>query len=125
MLRVSVKILIICFAGAVACTNAPPSPPLVQDGWLHYTTSRTKQSILCADMPIQLDGNRTDLLLTGYCRMVRIAGEHNDIRAQIIPGGTIEVVGAHNDIWWQQLGPGPRPRLIDNGASNTFHPEES
>jgi Protein of unknown function (DUF3060) len=125
MLRITGKILVICFGGAIACTNARTQPPLVQDGWLRYTTSRAKQTITCGEMPVQLEGNRTDLMLTGYCRFVRITGDRNDIHVQVTPAGTIEVVGNHNDIWWRQVGPGPRPRLLDNGSSNTFHWEES
>jgi Protein of unknown function (DUF3060) len=83
-----------------------------------------KQTIPCGELPVQIEGNRTDLTLTGNCRLVRITGEHNDIRVQVTPGGMIEVTGQHNDIWWQQMGPGPRPRLLNRGSSNTFHSEE-
>src|SRR5690349_16778548 len=124
MRAVTARIFVIGLAGAASCTSATPQPPIAQNGWLHYTTSRAKQTIPCGDLPIQLDGNRTDLTLTGYCRNVRITGEHNDIRVQIAPGGAIDIVGAHNDVWWQQMGPGPRPRLLDNGANNTFHRQE-
>jgi Protein of unknown function (DUF3060) len=122
--RVTARIFVICLAGAAACNTATPLPPVVQGGWVHYTTSRTTQNIPCGDMPIQLEGNHTDLTLTGYCRYVRITGEHNDIRIQIAPGGTIEIAGQHNDVWWQQVGPGPRPNLVNSGSSNTFHREQ-
>jgi hypothetical protein len=117
------RISTVCFSGVVACTNATPQPPIAQDGWLRYITSRSKQTIPCGEIPIQLEGDRTDLTLTGYCRVVRVTGEHNDIHVQVTPGGTIEVTGKHNDIWCQQMGAGPRPRLLNAGYSNTFHQE--
>jgi Protein of unknown function (DUF3060) len=125
MRRVAGRIFVICCAAASACTNATPEPPVVQNGWLHFTTSRARQMIPCSNMPIQLDGNRTETSLTGFCRNLRIAGEHNDVRVQVAPGATIDVVGRHNDVWWRQMGPGPRPALLDSGGSNSFHREES
>jgi hypothetical protein len=39
-----------------------------------------------------------------------------------VPGGTIEITGEHNDVFWHQQPPNPpRPRLLDSGSSNTFH----
>ena len=57
----------------------------------------------------------------GPCRFVRISGSHNDIALDIVPGGTIEITGAHNDVNWRQTEPGPRPDLQDHGESNTFY----
>jgi len=121
--RVTLRIAVVCLAGAAACQSKAPQTPIVQGGWVRYTASRSSQTIPCSDLPIQLEGNRTDLTLTGYCRYVRITGEHNDIHVQIAPGGTIEITGQHNDVWWRPAGPGQPPRLINNGTSNTFHAE--
>jgi hypothetical protein len=119
---VAVRIALICLASGAACTNAPPQPPVVTgDGVIHYKTSRTTQKIDCDGRPIELEGDRTELTLTGPCRSVRISGSHNDIAVDIVPAGTIEITGSHNDVSWRQTGPGPRAILEDHGESNSFH----
>jgi hypothetical protein len=52
---------------------------------------------------------------------VRVSGDHNDIMTDIVPAGTIEIAGGHNDVSWRQFGPGPQPNLQDHGERNTFH----
>lgn len=108
-----------------ACASAPAQlAPTVQNGWTTYAESRIRAPIPCGATPIQLTGDRLDTHVTGGCRQVRIAGAHNDIIVDIVPGGTIEIVGSNNDVFWAQTAPGPRPQLIDHGASNTFHRQE-
>jgi len=113
---------VICLASTVACQNTPPHPPVVtDDGLMHYKTSRTAQKIACDGRPVSLEGDRTELSLVGPCRFVRVAGSHNDIALDILPGGTIDITGAHNDVSWRQTEAGPRPDLQNHGDSNTFH----
>jgi hypothetical protein len=122
MRLVAVRIILLGLASGAACTNAPPQPPVIaSDGTLHYKTSRTAQQINCDGTPIELEGDRTELTLTGSCRFVRISGSHNDISLDVVPGGTIEVTGGHNDVSWRQTGTGPRPNVEDHGDSNSFH----
>jgi hypothetical protein len=119
---VAARIVLICLASGVACTNAPPQPPIVTaDGVMRYTTSRTVQKIDCDGRPIELAGSRTEMTLVGPCHFVRISGNHNDIAADIVPAGTIEITGGHNDVSWSQTESGPRPDLQNHGESNTFH----
>ena len=121
MRLITARTAMVCLACGVGCTN-PPKPPVVDaTGVTHYMTSRTKQNIACERQPIQLEGDRTELTLTGPCDFVRITGSHNDIEINIVPGGTIEITGAHNDVTWRQIEPGPPPRLQNRGESNTFH----
>jgi hypothetical protein len=99
-----------------------PQPPVVgPDGVVRYTTSRTNQQIACDGRPIQLEGDRGELTLTGPCRLVRITGSHNDVTLDIVPAGSIEITGGHNDVNWRQLTSGSRPNLDDHGDSNSFH----
>lgn len=100
---------------------AAGTPPAEQDGWLVYQDSHVDQTAPCAKQPILLNGSHTSFTLDGACRYVRIAGEHNDITIHVGAGATIEITGAHNDVSWQQIVPGPAPRLLSNAASNTFH----
>jgi hypothetical protein len=109
--------LLIPAVGAVA---APPVPRQ-QNGWLIYQDSFTSQTIPCGPQPVLLYGSHTTITLHGVCAYVRVAGAHNDIAIDIGAGGTIEITGAHNDVTWQQVQPGPPPRLIDSGDSNSFH----
>jgi Protein of unknown function (DUF3060) len=89
-------------------------------GWAIYT-DRVRH-ITCGDLPVLLDGNHTDLTLSGPCRYVRLDGAHNDVTVTVTPGATIEITGAHNDVYWQSLDPqGPAPMLLNHGYSNTFH----
>jgi hypothetical protein len=121
MRLIAARIAAVCLTCAVGCTN-PPKPPVVDaNGVIHYSTSRAKQTVACEGQPIQLEGDRTELSLTGPCRYIRITGSHNDIEADIVPGGTIEITGGHNDVTWRQIEPGVPPQLQNRGESNTFH----
>jgi hypothetical protein len=105
-----------------ACASAPTHlTPTVQGGWTTYAESRIHTPIPCGTTPIMLTGNRLDTHLTGECEHVRITGGHNDIVIDIAPGGTIEIAGSNDDVFWTQTRPGPAPQLIDTGVSNTFH----
>src|SRR5262245_20771307 len=96
-----------------------------QNGWLVYSDSRVSRTIPCASQPILLMGNHTDISLKGACNYVRVAGEHNDINVEVGAAATIEITGAHNDVTWRQITPGPRPRLLNtNPEVNTFHPDK-
>jgi hypothetical protein len=122
MRLVAVRIILFSLASGAACTTTPPQPPEVSsDGTLHYKTSRTAQQINCDGRPIELEGDRSELTLSGACRFVRISGSHNDISLDVVPAGTIEVTGGHNDVSWRQTGAGPRPNFQDHGDSNSFH----
>jgi Protein of unknown function (DUF3060) len=105
---------------ASACSH-PPQPPVVQNGWLTYRTSYTSATIHCGDQPIALAGDHTSLQLVGSCTNVRLAGSHNDVEVDIVPGGEITITGSHNDLTWHRAAPGPPPHLTDQGKSNTFH----
>ena len=121
MRLIAARIALICLAGGIACTN-PAKPPVIDtNGVTHYTTSRSKETIQCNGEPIQLDGDRTELTLSGACQFVRVTGAHNDIETDIVAGGTIEITGAHNDVTWRQIDSGPAPQLLNKGESNTFH----
>jgi hypothetical protein len=121
MRLIAVRMALICLACGVGCTN-PAEPPVVDaDGVTHYSTSRSRQDIVCEGGPIQLDGDRTELTLTGPCRLVRVTGSHNDIETDIVAGGTIEITGNHNDVTWHQIEPGSAPQVQNRGQSNTIH----
>lgn len=107
-----------------ACTEpSGPTGPLAMNGFAVYVASRANQTIPCDARPIELQGNRTDLRLTGPCRFVRLVGEHNDVNVDLAAGGTFEITGSHNDVVWRQVQVGPPPILIDRGESNAFHHE--
>ncbi len=107
---------------AAACTARPGGPPgpVLTNGIMVYGDG-APSTIACDARPVQLNGNHSDIRVTGGCRYVRITGEHNDISVEAAPGGTIEITGAHNDVTWTQVRPGPLPVLEDRGASNSFH----
>lgn len=119
IVRLTVAGLLTFVALPAVAAGAPP--PVRQNGWLIYRASHVSQTLPCAAQPILLQGNHTDLTLNGRCLYVRVAGEHNDIAIEIGPSATIEISGAHNDVTWHQVVPGPPPRLLDTGYSNTFH----
>src|SRR5689334_5966354 len=117
-------LLVLAGLGALAaCEQQQPMQlaPSVQNGWMIYAESRIHQPIPCGQMPIQLNGDRLDTHLTGDCRQVRMTGAHNVVQVDIVPGGTIEVLGSNNDVVWYQTRPGTKPQLIDRGTSNSFH----
>ena len=90
--------------------------------WQRFS-SNAPARIQCGELPIVLEGNRTDLNLSGNCGYVRVAGDHNDIVIELAPGGTIEITGAHNDVTWTQPNATIPATFYDRGTSNTFHPE--
>jgi hypothetical protein len=121
MRSTATKIVLICLASGVACTNEPKPPVVTADGTIQYVTSRTKQTVSCDERPVDIASDRNVMTLTGSCRFVRVSGAHNDIFIDVIPGGTIEITGDHNDVSWRRIEPGPRPILQDRGQSNSFH----
>src|SRR5579875_3393964 len=94
------------------------SAAVAQSQWDTYDRVST---VTCGPRAVLLGGSHTDAKVLGDCRYVRVAGEHNDIQVEVAPGGTVEITGAHNDVWWRQSRPGPGPRLLNVGQSNTFH----
>lgn len=115
---------LIVAAGLLAAGVAASDPASAADpsnGWDSYGRV---SAVSCAGRPVLLQASHTDITVTGPCRYVRVAGEHNDIHTDVLAGGTVEITGAHNDVWWRQLSRGPRPRLLDSGTRNTFHKAE-
>ncbi len=107
-------------AAVPALAQAPPAA-VRQNGWLIYGASHLAQRLPCAPTPILVTGSHTDTAIKGACAYVRVSGEHNDVDVEVAAGGTIEITGAHNDVTWHQVTPGPPPRLISGRESNTFH----
>jgi hypothetical protein len=91
-------------------------------GWQRFS-SNAPARIQCGELPIVLEGNHTNLTLSGNCGYVRVAGNHNDIAIELAPGGTIEITGAHNDVSWTQPNAAIPATFYNRGESNTFHPE--
>lgn len=108
----------VILAGLVLCAASYGVPAAAQSQWDTY--GRVSK-VTCQGRPVLLQGNHTDVTVTGPCRYVRVAGAHNDVTVDVAPGATIEITGAHNDVWWRSRIPGPRPVLLDHGESNTFH----
>ena len=115
------RLIFICLASAMACTNEAKPPMITANGIVQYTTSRTKQTVPCDGRPIDIASDRNEITLTGPCQFVRVSGAHNDIYTDVTPTGTIEITGDHNDVSWRQVQPGPGPNLQDRGQNNTFH----
>jgi Protein of unknown function (DUF3060) len=93
----------------------------VNDGRQHFTQDRATATATCDGRPFVVDADRVSLRIGGPCRQIVIAGDHNDIEVSMLPGGVVEITGAHNDVTWRQMGRGPRPVLSDRGQSNSFH----
>lgn len=118
---VKTGIVLMWLASAIACTNEAKPPTITANGVVQYSTSRTKQTVPCDGRPIDIAGDRNDMTLSGPCQFVRVSGAHNDVYIDVIPAGTIEITGDHNDVSWRPIQRGPRPNLVDRGESNTFH----
>ena len=109
-------------ATGVLLAGGGASAQMAPDGFYH--TTQTRGTIRCP-LAISLDGNHARLTLTGYCRHVRVTGEHNDITADVVAGGTIDIVGQHNDVTWRQVTRGPMPALNILAPHNDFHQARS
>jgi hypothetical protein len=123
----SAVILRIAAIGLAVAACKPMTTPIAvdQNGFAVYSVSQASAAIPCDTRPVQLNGNHTDIRLTGPCRFVRVIGEHNDVYVELAPGGSIEITGSHNDVTWRQIRPGPEPALLDRGESNTYHHDET
>jgi hypothetical protein len=124
---VTLRITIICLGLTGACT--PPIRPAPaateQNGWVSYNFERGTYTITCDARPLLINGDRLNLSIVGGCANVQIAANHSDIGIDVVPGGQINIVGAHNDVTWNQVGAGPRPDLQDHGDANTYHRSET
>ena len=107
------KRLIVAAAAPVILAQAPAD-------YFHINQA-SRAVVECGGRAISLDGEHTSTRLTGYCPLVRVAGEHNDVYVPVPPGGTIEITAPHNDVTWHQTARGPGPRLLTLAPSNTFH----
>ena len=98
--------------------------PTVNDGRIHYTKNGARETVYCDGRhPFEMDADRVDLKIVGPCSQVYVAGDHNDVETDVLGGGMIMITGAHNDVTWHQVSPGRPPALVNNGPSNTFHPD--
>ena len=107
--------IILVAAGAVMVSGQAPRDPFF------HIVQPSRGLVDCGGRPISLDGAHSAIQLTGYCPVVQVAGEHNDIMVPIPPAGTIQIVAPHNDVTWFQTAPGPPPRLLALAPSNSFH----
>ena len=117
--RHSVTSLLAVLTSVAGCAPERPRPDL-SDGRQHFTQDHTNTTIGCGGAPFQVDAYRVTLKLTGPCREVIVAGDHNDVETDVLPGGTVQITGSHNDVTWRQMAPGPRPALLNSGRGNTF-----
>lgn len=122
MRSLATPIAIACLFATAGCITPSTQPPTTDPaGVMHFSASRVSQHVICSDHPIVLEGDRTEMTLTGGCRTVTLAGSHNDVTVDLAAGGTFDITGSHNDVNWRQVGVGPRPSLRDNGAGDAFH----
>ncbi len=105
---------------ASGCEGTRPAVSL-NDGRQHFTQDRTSATVACDGRPFVVDASRVSLTITGQCSHIVVAGNHNDVDADVLASGTVEITGAHNDVTWRKVGSGARPILVDRGVSNTFH----
>ena len=114
--------LLLAALGAVlsGCEFQMTETPKLENGWMTYVGDATTVFGTCGVLPILLTGNDTSTRLSGACRQVAVTGDHNTVTLGLEPGARVEVLGAHNYIWWYMRRPGPRPTLIDHGAANTI-----
>ena len=115
------KLIWLASAVLAGCSNPPSAVP--SDGFVHVLPVSGQPTLMCDGRPLALDGDHNEIVLTGDCRRVRITGEHNDVSIDVAPGGEVEITGLHDDVFWWQSRPGPRPVLEDHGTpgTNTFH----
>lgn len=118
-------VIVVCFALA-ACKQPPlPAPPSPSPGgWTRVSESATG-AITCGELPVLVDISHATVRLAGNCGYVRVLGEHLDVYVEMAPGGTVDITGAHNDVYWTQARRGPPPTLLNRGDNNTFHEPES
>ncbi|HEY4172071.1 MAG TPA: DUF3060 domain-containing protein [Rhodopila sp.] len=116
-------IAIACLFMAAGCNTPSMQPPKIDaSGVMHYTASHVTDHVVCGDHQIVLEGDHTDLTLTGACRSVTLAGAHNDVTAELAAGAVFDITGSHNDVNWRQVSAGPHPSLLATGEGDTYHP---
>ena len=118
----AISIVIVCLAAGAGCTTPSNQPPTIDaSGVMHYSASHVTQTVACDGRPVVLEGDHTDMTLTGACRDVTLAGSHNDITVDMAAGGRFNITGGHNDVNWRQTQAGRPPSMQDHGDTNNFH----
>ena len=99
----------------VACALVGSPVPAEQNGMVVLSASTVTQHGVCDGGPIQLDGSRI---------VVRLTGNH-DVSVEAAAGAALELTGSHNDLVWRQAEPGPPPELRDHGDANSFQSDRA
>lgn len=71
----------------------------------------------CAGSSAKIEGASNRIVVTGRCTLLTIEGASNRVRVDMAKNGTIQVVGADNEIHWTTPD-GSKPRLRITGAAN-------
>jgi hypothetical protein len=55
------------------------------------------RNVVCNGNPIVLEADHNTMTRTGACRMVTLAGPHNDVALNLAPSGRFGITGAHHN----------------------------
>ena len=105
-------------AGLVLIAALLPAPSRADDNTLLLQAEGDQRTIDCADRDVRIEGNRNRYVLRGGCRSVVLRGDADDIQAQMIAGGHIDVEGNGVLVTWSLLHPGPDVSVSVNGQGS-------
>jgi len=109
---------IVLLAGLVLIAALLPVPSRADDGTLLLQAEGEQRTIDCASRDVRIEGNRNRYILRGGCRSIVLRGEADDIQAQMIAGGHIDVEGNGVLVTWSLLHPGPDVSATVNGQGS-------
>lgn len=104
-------LLLLALLTCPALARADDAPLLLQAEGEHKTVD-------CAGRDVRIEGNRNRYMLRGGCLSVVLRGEADEIRAEMAPGGRIDVEGNGVLLFWSKRGDGPDPSVSLNGAGS-------
>jgi hypothetical protein len=70
----------------------------------------------CAGGEAQVNGDANRVVLHGDCRSLQVNGASNIVEIDLVPGGTITVTGAGNQVLYAPIDPGPS--ISTQGSAN-------
>lgn len=99
-----------------------PKPPRPAEAALLLREENAHRDLVCAGRDVLLEGNGNQYELRGGCRSLTLRGEGVSVRAEMQPGGAIQVAGNGNAVSWSLAGEGASPVVSVNGEGSRVVP---
>ena len=108
--------LLVPLAGLLLVTAVPRAR--ADDGGLLLQAEDDQRTLDCSGRDVRIEGNRNHYILRGGCRSLTLRGDGDNIQAQMMPGGHIDVEGNGVLVTWSLHGSGPTVTVSVSGQGS-------